>query len=102
DHGEIPVEPEHQSEHADDGEEIDEDVERGRRGKTLDRLDVRGDSAKKSASLMGVVVGEREALQMMVGAQAEIVRHPLPDTLGVVIVDVGGERSQQRNDYGCQ
>ena len=101
DQGEIPVEPEHQTEHADDGQQIDEDVEGGRRGETLDGLDVGGDGAEKSAGLMGVVVAEREALQMMVGAQAEIVGHPLPDALGVVVVDVGGERSQHRdNDHG--
>ena len=36
DQGEVPVEPEHEAEHADDGEHVDEDVERGRRGEALD------------------------------------------------------------------
>ncbi len=91
DQGEVPVEPEHQAEHADDGEQIDEDVERGGGGEALDGLDVGGDGAEDRAGLVGVVVAEREALQVMISAHAQIVGDPLADALGVVVVDVGGD-----------
>ena len=51
---------------------------------------------------MGVVIAEREALQMMVGAQAEIVCHPLPYAFRVVVVDIGGKSAQQGDDDGSQ
>ena len=102
DQGEVPVEPEHQAEHAHDGQQVDENVEGGGRGEALDGLDVGGDGAEQSAGLMGVVVAEREPLQMMVGLQAQIVGHPLPYALGVVVVDIGGNRAQQGDDDGSQ
>ncbi len=33
----------------------------------------------------------------MIGAHAQIVRHPLPDALGVIVVDVAGTGANQRN-----
>ena len=99
DEGEVPVEPEHEAEHADDGEEIDEDVERGGGGEALDGLDVGGEGAEDRAGLVGAVVAEGEALQMLIHTHAEIVGDPLANALGVVVVDVGGGRADDGDHY---
>ncbi len=98
DEGEVPVEPEHEAEHADDGEHVDEDVEGGGGGEALDGLDVGGEGAEDGAGLVGVVVAEREALEVAVHAHAEVVRDPLAGALGEVVVDVGGDGAEHGDD----
>src|SRR5262249_20572752 len=96
--GEVPVEPEHDAEHADDGEQIDEDAERGGRSEALDGLDVRGKGAENCAGLVGTVVAEREPLQMVIHPHAEIVSNPLARAFCVVVVDVGGDGANDCDD----
>ena len=53
---------------------------------------------------MRVVVAEREPLQVVVHAHAQVVGDPLAGALGVVVVDVGGECAEGRDDdveAGC-
>ena len=102
DQGEVPVQPEHQTEHGDDGQQVNQNVQGGGGGKTLDGLDVGGHRAQQVAGLVGIVVAEREALQMMIGAHPQIVGHPLPDALGVVVVNVGGDRAEHGNHHERQ
>ena len=99
DEGEIKVEVEHHADHADDGQRINQDAEQRRRGEVLDRAHVVGDRAQHIADLVGVVILEREALEMMVEAMAQVVRHILGDALGVVIVNVARDRADQRNKH---
>ena len=68
-------------------------LERRGRGEVLDGLDVVGDRAQEGAGLVGVVVGEREVLEMIVDAHAQIVRHPLADAFGVIVLDIAGDRA---------
>ena len=98
DEREVPVEPEHDGEHADDRQQVDEDAERSGRGEVLDRLHVGGDGGEKRADLVGVVVAEREALQVLVDPHAQVVRDALADALGVVVLDVARERAERRDD----
>src|ERR1700722_20111144 len=52
---------------------------------------------------MTVVVAQRKVLKMMVGAHAQVIRHPLPDAFGVVVCYVrpgGVEDSDQYNGEG--
>ncbi len=93
DQGEVPVQPEHQDEHADDGQQVDKHVERGRGGEALNGLDVGGDSTEQVTDLVGIVVAEGEALQVMEGPHAEIVGNILAGTLSEVAVDVAGDGS---------
>ena len=41
------------------------------------------------AGLGAVVVAQRQPMQMLVDAHAQVVGDPLPDARGVVVVDVG-------------
>src|ERR1035441_5832551 len=66
DEREIPVEVEHHSDHADDGQRIHEDAEQRRGGKTLDRAHIGGDRAQHIADLVSVVILEREAVEVMI------------------------------------
>ena len=43
------------------------------------------------AGLVGAVVAEREPLQMVIDSHAQVVRDPLADAFGVVVVDIGGD-----------
>ena len=88
DQREVPVEPEHEPQHADDRHQVDEDAERGRRREALHRRDVVGDRREQRAGLRAVVEGEREPVQMLVDADAQVVRDVLADALRVVVVDV--------------
>ena len=92
DEREVKFQPEHEAEHADDGQQIGEDVERRRRRKALDGLDVVGDGRQQRAGLVAVVVAERKMLQMVIDSHAQIVRHPLADTFRVIVVDIAGDR----------
>ena len=49
------------------------------------------------ADLVGVVVAEREALEMVVDPHAQVVRDLLADALGVVVVDVARDRAERRD-----
>ena len=92
---EIPIEPEHDSQHPYDGQQVDQDTERSRRSETLDGLDVRGQRGQDWSRLVGVVVAQRQALQVVVYTHAQVVRDPLADTLGVVVVDVARQSPHQ-------
>ena len=81
--------------------EIDEDAERGRGREALDGLDVGGEGAEDRAGLMGAVVAEGEALQVLIQTHAQIVGDPLADALGVVVVDVGRGRADDGDHYEC-
>src|SRR5271157_5013160 len=97
DHGEVPVQPEHQAQHGNDGEQVNQNIQGRGRGETLDGLDVGGHHAQKITGQVAVVVAKREALQMMIGAHTQIVGHPLADALGVVVVNVGCDRAEYGN-----
>ena len=47
---------------------------------------------------MRVVVGERQPLEVVVDPHAEIVGHILADALGVVVVDVAGDRAERGDE----
>ena len=98
DEREVPVEPEHDEQHPDDRQQVDEDAERSGRGEVLDRLHVGGDGGEERADLVGVVVAEREALQVLVDPHAQVVRDVLADALGVVVLDVAREGAERRDD----
>ncbi len=53
----------------------------------------------RTPGLVAVVISQRKALQMVVGAHAQIVRHPLTYTLGVIVIDVGREGADHRDQY---
>ena len=76
--------------------------ERGGRREALDGLDVGGNGAEDRPGLMGVVVAKRQALQMMIHAQAEVVGDVLANAFGVVVVDVGRDSSQDGDDHEGQ
>ncbi len=101
---EVPVEPEHDAQHAENREQIDEDSERSGRSEVLDRLHVVDDGRQDRAELVTVVVGERESLEVVVDLIAQVVRHPLGGALGEVVLDVARDRAeqgdQQRADGG--
>jgi hypothetical protein len=94
DQREVPIEPEHNGEDADDRQKIDEDRERGGGCEVLDGDDVVGDRAQECAGLMRVVVGKREALEVVVDAHAEIVGDVLADAFRVVVVDIAGDGAE--------
>src|SRR6266568_4282582 len=83
----VPVEPEHQAEHTDDRQEIDEDAQRRRGHKILDRGDIVRDRAEEHPGLVRVVVVEREAFDVVIQPHAEVVGDPLAHALRVVAVD---------------
>src|SRR5580698_26443 len=89
----MPIEPVHQAQHPDDGEEIDEYAQSRGGREALNSLNVVGNGAEQDARLMAVVISQRKALQMVVGAHPQVVRHPLAYTLGVIVIDVGREGS---------
>ena len=97
DEGEIPIEPEHEAQHADDRKHVDEDVEGRGGGKTLDGLDIGGDGAEDRSAGVSIVVAERQGLEMVIGAHTQVVGDPLADALGVVVVDVRGDRLKDGN-----
>jgi hypothetical protein len=98
DQREVPVEPEHDADHAEDGQQVDDDGQRSRRGEALDRLDVGGQRGQDGAGLVGVVVTERQPVQVVVDAHAQVVRDPLADALGIVVVDIARQRAEQCDD----
>ena len=98
DQREVPVEPEHDADHADNGQQVDHDAQRSRRRETLDRLHVGGQCGQDRAGLVGVVIAERKAVQVIIDAHAQVVRHPLTDALGIVIVDIAGDGAKQGDD----
>ena len=67
---EVPIEPEHQTQHPHDRHEIDNDAQRRRRHEILYRGDVVGNRAEELSGLMRVVVLEREPLEVVVHPQA--------------------------------
>ena len=99
DQSKIPVEPEHEADHANDREQIHGDTERRGTGELLDGIHVVGDGAEHRAGLVRIVESQREALQMVISAHAQVVRDPLADAFGVVILDVRGERADGGNQH---
>ena len=99
DEREVPVEPEHQAEHADDRHEIDEDAQRRRRHKVLDGSDVVRNRAEDQSRLVRVVVVEREAFRVVVQPQAEVIGHPLAHALRVVAVDVRRDATEHGEQH---
>ena len=95
----IAIEPEHQTDHPDDRQEIDQNAQGRRRGKVFYRLNVIGNGAEQRAGLVAVVVGQRKALKMVIRPHAEVMRHPLAHAFGVVVVDVGSERANHRDQH---
>ena len=102
DEREIEVEIEHHAEHADDRQRIDEDAEQRGGSEALDRAHVGGDRAQHVADLVGVVIAQREALEMVVEALAKIVRDILRDALGVVVVDIARDRADRRDQHDAE
>ena len=86
----------------DDGQHVHQDIQRGGRGEILDGLDIGGDGAEQGTCLVSVVVAEREALQVLIGPHAQVVRNPLANALGVVVIDIAGQRSDQRDHHEGQ
>src|SRR5262245_11415032 len=99
DNGEIKFQPEHDAEHADDRQQIDQNVESRGRCKVLDGLNVVGDGGKQYAGLVGIVEAEREVLQVVIHTHAQVVRDPLPDAFRVIVVDVASDCSQGGDEY---
>src|SRR5215510_10334925 len=99
DEREIKFQPEHDAEHADNGQEIGEYVERRRGREVLDGLNVVGDGGKQSAGLVGIVEAEREVLQVVIHTHAQVVRHPLSYAFRVIVIDVASDRSKGSNEY---
>ena len=105
DESKIPVEPEHQAYHADNRQQVDSDSQRGRTRKLLNGIDVVGDRAEHRAGLMAVVIAQRELLQMVVRAHAQVMGNPLAHAFRVVILNVGRDGSDERNRHereSCQ
>jgi hypothetical protein len=98
DQREVPVEPEHDADHAEDGQQVDDDAQRSRRREALDRFDVGGQRGQDGAGLVRVVVTERQPVQVVVDAHAQVVRDPLADALGVVVVDIARYCAEQCDD----
>ena len=96
--GEVPIEPEHQADHEDDGDDVDDDAQRRRRGKALDRRNVAGDGRHQRAGLRRIVESQRKPMEMLVNANPQIVGDPLPNACRVVIVDIGRDRADNRDD----
>ena len=66
-----------------------------RREEGLDVVDVVGDRREDVPELVVVVVGEREALQVVVDLPAQVVREVLADARRQVGVEVGGDRRRR-------
>ena len=86
----------------DDRQEIDGDSQRGRTRELLNGIDVVGDGAQHRAGLMAVVVAQRELLQMVVCAHAQVMGDPLARAFRVVILNIGRDGSDERNRHERQ
>lgn len=63
----------------------------------MDGLNICRDGAENPSCCMRIVVAQREALEMVICAHAQIVCHPLADTLRDVVVDVTGDCADNGN-----
>ena len=95
----VPIEPEHEAEDPDDGQEIDQQAQSVRGREILDGGDVAGDRGQQRAGLLFIEIRQREALQVIVNADAQVVRHPLTHAFGVVVIDVAGDRTHRRDQH---
>ena len=99
DQREIPIEPEHDDEHRDDGEDIHQNAQRGRGGEGLNGLHISRDGAEQRPGLVRIVVTQRELLQMLICAHTQIVSDPLAHAGGVIVRKIGGDSADYRDHH---
>ena len=97
DQREAPVHVEHDAEHADQRQHVDDDAEQRRGDEVLDRVDVAGDAGQQIAGPRLAVLGERQALDALVDHPPQIVRDPLRDAGGQELFAVGADRADHRD-----
>lgn len=98
DQREIPLQVEHQAEHADDRQQVGGDPQCRGGCEILDGVDVVGQRREDRPDPVSVEVAQRELLQMVIGTGTQIVADALADRLGEVVGRVGGDGGDHRDD----
>ncbi len=96
---ESPVDPQHDADHADQRQDIDEDAEKGGVDEVLNRTDVIDHPRDEVAAVRLAVIGERQPLNVVVQREPQIVRHPLADVGGEVLLGVGADGPHNRDEH---
>ena len=79
DQRELPVDVEHDADHAAQRKDADQRTEQPRRQKALHRIDIAGHAADQVTGLLSVVVRQRKSLNLRVECPPHLVQHPLAD-----------------------
>ena len=95
---EPPTDVEHHADRSSERQHVDEDPEQRRIDEVLNRGDVARHPHHEVARARLVMFGERQPLNVLVDAAAQIVSHPLGDTRRQVFLEVAAERIQQRDE----
>ena len=96
---EPPVDVEHDADHEDEREDVDEHAKQALHDERLDGVDVAGNAADQVAGPGSVVVRQRQLLYVGVQVATQIVRDPLADTCCEVFVTVREQCIQDGDDH---
>jgi len=99
DQGKSPIDVQHDSDHAEQSQRIDEHAEKRRVDKILDGTDIASDASNQVSRLCLVVFRQRKPLNMVVECPAKIVRYPLADARRQVFFDVRAGCSYHGDRY---
>ena len=99
---EIPAQQEHHHDHRDQGQRVGQDGQcRGRR-ECLDGLHVAGQCAQQGADPGGVVVGQRQLLQVVIEPHPQFVADRLAQAFGQVAAGIHRYTGDRRDRHGQQ
>ena len=82
DEREAPVQVQHHPDDPDQRQDVGHDAEERRGDEVLDAFDVVGDAADEIAGSLLVVLGQRQAMDVVIQRPPQVVHHPLPDGRG--------------------
>ncbi len=94
---EFPVKVEHHTNHANQGDDIDQYSEQPLRNETLNGIDIAGNTADQIARTILIVKSKRKFLDVKVDRSSHIVADPLRNTGSEILFEVAGNGIQQRD-----
>ena len=98
DQAEPPVEIEHHRHHADDGDEIEANLQ-DRGDEVFRRVDVAGQPHHHVAGLLLLIEGQRHPLDVVIQAMPQVESDALADRAGKILVGVGTHRVDDGDEH---
>ena len=99
DRGDLPVQHEHDGQHADHGQGVGRELHDRVREEVLERVGVAGNPGHQVARARAIVKGKREPLEVREQFPAERVDHPVADRRGDEDLRVGKEPRAERDQH---